>query len=123
MNIKLLFFSVSINRPKSHVDICIIIMTIMKADLHNHSYYSDGVLSPSEVVKLASEAKCDLFSLTDHDTTDGIAEAQKEADKLNLDLVNGVEISAFWRNMAIHILGLGIDVNNDILQTGLDHNQ
>ena len=112
-----------INRPKSHVDICIIIMNIMKADLHNHSYYSDGVLSPTEVVKLASEAECDLFSLTDHDTTDGIAEAQLEADKLNLNLINGVEISAFWRNMAIHILGLGIDINNDILQTGLEHNQ
>ena len=42
----------------------------MKADLHNHSYYSDGVLSPSEVIKLASQAECDLFSLTDHDTTD-----------------------------------------------------
>ena len=48
----------------------------MKADLHNHSYYSDGVLSPTEVVKLASQAGCDLFSLTDHDTTDGITEAQ-----------------------------------------------
>jgi len=95
----------------------------MKADLHNHSYYSDGVLSPSDVVKLASQAECDLFSLTDHDTTDGIAEAQLEANKLNLNLINGVEISAFWRNMAIHILGLGIDINNDILQTGLEHNQ
>ena len=95
----------------------------MKADLHNHSYYSDGVLSPTEVVKLASVAECDLFSLTDHDTTDGIAEAQLEADKLNLNLVNGVEISALWRNMAIHILGLGIDINNDILQAGLEHNQ
>jgi len=95
----------------------------MKADLHNHSYYSDGVMSPSEVVRLASEAECDLFSLTDHDTTDGIAEAQLEADKLNLNLINGVEISALWRNMAIHILGLGIDINNDILQTGLEHNQ
>jgi 3',5'-nucleoside bisphosphate phosphatase len=95
----------------------------MKADLHNHSYYSDGVLSPTEVVRLASKAGCDLFSLTDHDTTDGITEAQLEADKLNLNLVNGVEISAFWRNMAIHILGLGIDINNDILQTGLEHNQ
>jgi len=95
----------------------------MKADLHNHSYYSDGVLSPTEVIKLASQAKCDLFSLTDHDTTDGIAEAQLEADKLNLNLVNGVEISALWRNMAIHILGLGIDINNDALQTGLVHNQ
>jgi len=95
----------------------------MKADLHNHSYYSDGVLSPSEVVMLASEAECELFSLTDHDTTEGIAEAQLEADKLNLNLINGVEISALWRNMAIHILGLGIDINNDILQTGLEHNQ
>ena len=112
-----------INRPKSHVDICIIIMNIMKADLHNHSYYSDGVLSPTEVVKLASQADCDLFSLTDHDTTDGIAEAQLEANKLNLHLINGVEISALWRNMAIHILGLGIDINNDILQAGLEHNQ
>ena len=95
----------------------------MNVDLHNHSYYSDGVLSPSQVVKMASEAECDLFSLTDHDTTNGIAEAQLEADKLKLNLVNGVEISALWRNMAIHILGLGIDINNDILQTGLEHNQ
>ena len=95
----------------------------MKADLHNHSYYSDGVLSPSEVVRLASKAGCDLFSLTDHDTTDGIAEATLEADKVSLNLINGVEISAFWRNMAIHIIGLGVDINNDELQTGLEHNQ
>jgi 3',5'-nucleoside bisphosphate phosphatase len=95
----------------------------MKADLHNHSYYSDGLLSPSEVVRLASNANCDLFSLTDHDTTDGIAEAKLEADKLGLNLINGVEISALWRNMAIHIIGLGVDVNNNILQAGLEHNK
>ena len=95
----------------------------MKADLHNHSYYSDGVLSPSEVVRLASKAGCDLFSLTDHDTTDGIAEAKLEADKVGLNLINGVEISAFWQNMAIHIIGLGVDINNDELQTGLERNQ
>jgi len=95
----------------------------MKADLHNHSYFSDGVLSPSEVVCLASDAGCDLFSLTDHDTTEGIAEAQREADKLDLNLINGVEISAFWRNSAIHIVGLGIDIDNDELQTGLEFNQ
>ena len=95
----------------------------MKIDLHSHSFYSDGVLSPSEVVKLASQAGCELFSLTDHDTTEGSAEAKLEADKLNLSLINGVEISAFWRNMAIHILGLGIDINNDFLQAGLEHNQ
>ncbi|MDC0182003.1 PHP domain-containing protein [Candidatus Thioglobus sp.] len=95
----------------------------MKADLHNHSYFSDGVLSPSEVVRLASGAGCDLFSLTDHDTTNGIIEAQHEADKLGLNLVNGVEISAFWRNSAIHIVGLGVDIDNDELQTGLEFNK
>ena len=95
----------------------------MKVDLHNHSYYSDGVFSPSEVVGLANEAGCDLFSLTDHDTTAGVAEAQIEADKLGVKLLNGVEISAFWRNMTIHIVGLDIDLNNDKLQEGLAHNQ
>ena len=95
----------------------------MKVDLHNHSYYSDGVLSPREVVRLASSAGCDLFSLTDHDTTNGLVEAKLEADKLGLNLVNGVEISAFWRNSAIHIIGLGIDIDNDELQTGLEFNQ
>ena len=97
--------------------------SIMKADLHNHSYFSDGVLSPSEVVWRASDAGCDLFSLTDHDTTNGIAEAKDEAHKLGISLVNGVEISAFWRNSAIHIVGLGIDIDNDELQTGLEFNQ
>ena len=95
----------------------------MKVDLHNHSYYSDGVFSPSEVVRLADEADCDLFALTDHDTTDGLNEARQTADKLSVDLVSGVEISAMWRNMTIHILGLGIDINNDVLQKGLNYNQ
>ena len=95
----------------------------MKADLHNHSYFSDGFLSPSELVKLAIKADCNLFSLTDHDTTDGISEAKYEADKLGLNFINGVEISAIWRNSAIHIVGLGIDIDNDILQAGLEFNQ
>lgn len=95
----------------------------MKADLHNHSYFSDGFLSPSEVVILAASAKCDLFSLTDHDTTDGLVEAQLEAKKVGVKLINGVEISAFWKNSAIHIIGLGIDIDNDTLQTGLEFNK
>ena len=95
----------------------------MKVDLHNHSYYSDGVFSPTEVVRLADEADCNLFALTDHDTTDGLSEAQQMADELSVNLVSGVEISALWRNMTIHIVGLGIDINNDILQKGLHYNQ
>ena len=95
----------------------------MKIDLHSHSYYSDGVLSPSEVVGLAHKSGCNLFSLTDHDSTEGLIEAQLESHKLNLNFINGVEISAFWQNSAIHIIGLGIDIRNDMLQTGLEHNR
>ncbi len=95
----------------------------MKADLHSHSYYSDGVYSPSEVVGFADKAKCDIFSLTDHDTTDGLLEAQEKADDLALNFIPGVEISAMWKNMTIHILGLGVNINNHMLQEGLRQNQ
>ena len=81
------------------------------------------MFSPSEVVRFAEEAGCDLFALTDHDTTDGLNEARQMADEFSVELISGVEISAFWRNMTIHIVGLGMDINNDFLQNGLNYNQ
>ncbi len=95
----------------------------MAIDLHNHSYYSDGALSPSEVVCLAKESGCGVFALTDHDTTDGLTEAQQAADKQGLKLIHGVEISAMWSNMTIHIVGLNIDKDNSMLQEGLKQHQ
>ncbi|WP_190600266.1 PHP domain-containing protein [Candidatus Vesicomyidisocius sp. SY067_SCS001] len=95
----------------------------MVIDLHNHSYYSDGILSPTEVVRLANKQNCDMFALTDHDTIDGLDEASFEANKLNLKFVFGTEISAIWNNMTIHILGLNINPNNKILQIGLKKHQ
>ncbi len=95
----------------------------MIVDLHNHSTYSDGVLSPSALVQLAKEQGCDVFALTDHDTTDGLSEAQIQADKLGVELVCGVEISAMWSNMTIHIVGLNIDKDNPTLQAGLKQHQ
>ncbi|KAA0445148.1 MAG: PHP domain-containing protein [Candidatus Thioglobus sp.] len=92
-------------------------------DLHNHSYYSDGVLSPSGVVQLAKNSGCATFALTDHDTTAGLDEAQCEANKLQIKLIHGVEISALWSNMTIHIVGLNIDKDNKILQAGLLEHQ
>ena len=102
-----------------------IIVNIMATmiDLHNHSYYSDGVLSPSAVVRLAKEAGCEIFALTDHDTTNGLEEAQREASRQNIVLIHGVEISASWNNMTIHIVGLNVDKNNAVLQAGLKQHQ
>ncbi len=98
-------------------------MTAMKIDLHNHSYYSDGVLSPSELVLLAKQQGCTVFALTDHDTTDGLLEAQQQADNVGLQLVHGVEVSAKWSNMTVHIVGLGVDMNNAVLKQGLKRHQ
>lgn len=95
----------------------------MTIDLHNHSYYSDGILSPSEVVRLAKKSGCNVFALTDHDTTNGLDEAQQEANNQQIKLIHGVEISTMWSNMTLHIIGLNIDKDNPTLQAGLSQHQ
>lgn len=64
-------------------------------DLHTHSTASDGVLRPREVVALAAERGLAGIALTDHDTTDGIAEAQGIAEALGVRCIPGVELSCF----------------------------
>ncbi|MFQ1047590.1 RNase RNM [Avibacterium paragallinarum] len=78
-------------------------------DLHCHSTASDGVLSPSEVVQRAYEQQVSVLALTDHDSISGLDEAQAQADRLGMRLINGVEISTQWENRAIHIVGLDFE--------------
>jgi len=94
----------------------------MNIDLHTHSYYSDGLLSPKDVVRKAVNAGCSFFSLTDHDTLEGLEEAKKFAEIFNLTFINGVEISAQQNSQSIHIVGLGINPNEKTLLDGLDRN-
>lgn len=60
-----------------------------------------------------------LLALTDHDVTDGLAEARAAAAHHGVRLVNGVEISATWSGCTVHIVGLDIDPENAVLQAGL----
>jgi len=94
----------------------------MNIDLHTHSYYSDGLLSPKDVVRKAVNAGCNFLSLTDHDTLEGIEEARKYAESAKLSFINGVEISAQHNSKSIHIVGLGINPNEKILLDGLEKN-
>jgi len=94
----------------------------MKIDLHTHSYYSDGVLSPKEIVEKAVNAKCDFLSLTDHDSLEGLTEASKYSKYLDLGFINGVEISAKHNSQSIHIVGLGINPKETTLIEGLQKN-
>lgn len=85
-------------------------------DLHCHSTTSDGDLSPTELVKRAAENGVTNLALTDHDTTDGLAEAKLCATELNINLINGIEISTQWEKQCLHIVGLNIDPTHEALQ-------
>lgn len=89
-------------------------------DLHSHSYYSDGKLSPSDLVSRAIEYGVDVLALTDHDTVLGIAEAQQAAKGTELKLIPGIEFSCTWNHKTIHIVGLNIDPNNAQLLNAID---
>ena len=83
-------------------------------DLHTHSYISDGKDSPSEVIKAANKNNLKAIALTDHDSIYGIKEAIIEGNKYKIEVISGIEISALYKNnRIIHMLGLGIDINND----------
>ncbi|MBL8522677.1 MAG: PHP domain-containing protein [Betaproteobacteria bacterium] len=99
-------------------------------DLHNHSIASDGLLAPRDLIALAAENGCDAIALTDHDTTDGLAEAGQTARELALRFIPGVEISVTWpgleqddlrdlKPVTVHIVGLGIDPVHPLLAAGL----
>lgn len=85
-------------------------------DLHVHSNASDGTFTPTQLVTEAKKAGLSAFALTDHDTTDGVAEAAMAAEKAGIELVPGVELSTEYEGKEIHVLGLYIDITNEALQ-------
>lgn len=89
-------------------------LTLMLADLHTHTTASDGQLSPLELVSRAREAGVNILAITDHDTVSG-AMTVADAMPAGLQLISGVELSANWRSLCVHIVGLNIDLQNTTL--------
>ncbi len=83
-------------------------------DFHTHSTCSDGTLTPAELVRHAKSQGISILALTDHDSVDGIAEARREAEKIGLEFISGIEFSAA-ENTETHIIGLFIDPENPLL--------
>lgn len=92
----------------------------MKIDLHTHTYYSDGVLSPTELVQRAIEKQVDILALTDHDTLMGIDEAISASQSHPIRIIPGVEVSCLWRGQTIHMIGLNVDITHQPLREKLD---
>lgn len=81
----------------------------MAVDLHVHTTASDGILSPYQVVKLASELGLKILAITDHDTIDGIEESLKASISYGIKIIPGIELSCELEEEEVHILGYFIN--------------
>ena len=83
-------------------------------DLHCHSIFSDGALSPEELIQKAQSQNVTCLSLTDHDTVAGYPSLQQAALNTGITLINGIELSVRWKKNDIHILGYQINHTDDL---------
>lgn len=87
----------------------------MIVDLHCHSQFSDGQLSPSILIERAQLQGINLLALTDHDTVAGLVALHAAPRPSSLSIINGIELSTSWKKYIIHVLGLNIDPFNSAL--------
>lgn len=81
---------------------------MLRVDLHTHSLFSDGTLSPEQLAREAKRKKISVISLTDHDCVDGVELFLSSCRKLGIKGVSGIELSARYPT-TLHILGYRFD--------------
>lgn len=97
-------------------------------DLHTHSTYSDGTLTPAQLIALAQEKGLCAIALTDHNTVAGLPAFAAAAEGSGVEAVPGVEFSTEYEGTELHILGLFIQPSHykkiqDLLQQFLDRKE
>lgn len=90
-----------------------------RIDLHLHTTYSDGSLSPAEVLGLAHKAGVSALAITDHDIVAGIPEAIETGACLGIEVIPGIEISSRYGESELHILGYFLDWKDSELSSRL----
>ena len=82
-------------------------------DLHLHTLASDGRLSPTELIQLVASQGLETISITDHDSTEGLAEAYEAAKKFPyMRIIPGIEMSADIPGDEVHVLGYFLDYHD-----------
>lgn len=90
-------------------------MNQFRADLHCHTTFSDGTLTPEEIIKLASTIGLRGLSITDHDTIDAYPDAVPIAEQVGIALLPGIEFSASHRGKSVHILAYSFPWNSSVI--------
>ena len=93
-------------------------------DLHVHTNASDGVYTPADIVRIASESDVETIAITDHDTVGGVEEGVETGIKMGVRVIPGVELSTqFGDCNGVHILGYFIDHTDKTLRDVLNEFQ
>src|SRR3954452_13109965 len=88
-------------------------------DLHMHTTISDGHLPPRELIRRAHANGVRTLAVTDHDNTDGLADARAEADALGIELIPGIELSTDLGAIGVHVLGYFLRYDDPAFQARL----
>ena len=88
---------------------------MLKADLHIHTNFSDGKLSPFEIIDLAKEKGLNIIGITDHDNIEGSKAMLEHNGKYDIEVISGIELSADYHGKEIHLLGYFLDFKNPAL--------
>lgn len=95
------------------------VMHFPEADLHCHTTESDGLLTPYELIKAASEIGLKAVGITDHDTVSGWGESVKAGKKFGVEILKGIELNTEWQGTEVHILGYEPDQKSKQFQDKL----
>jgi len=90
------------------------------ADLHLHTYFSDGTYSPEELVARATQGGFSAMSLTDHDTVEGCTRTAVACKSADIEFITGTELTAQHGEHEIHILGYFIDTTHSRLLSEIE---
>ncbi len=82
------------------------------ADLHIHSYYSDGTMSPEEIVREARLQGVGLIAVCDHNVTEGSRQVRELCARQGIGYIPAVEIDTQDNGMDCHIIGYGVDLDD-----------
>ncbi len=85
------------------------------ADLHLHTYFSDGTFSPEELVGYGHRLGFAALALTDHDSVEGCARMIAACEAAGIDFIPGTELTAEHNDTEIHLLGYLVDTQNEKL--------